>query len=199
MGEYLVYDYKETKKHERITKVEFHVNDGLDFYKKNIKCHELYDSNLDYVEKNNSISQGFFHEKYYFLYYKIYSELIEIEQVFGVMTIPYEIDKDSLDPYTVCMIPGPLSLSLDNKNPNLNIPSIYYEKFNIDYDEIVKIYNTFQGDFIEKHDDYILIKGICYIDDVFDESKYNQFFISDKYLCKITKFNETVRFEIIDE
>ncbi len=195
-GEYLVYDYDEGENNNKIIRMNFYVDDGLDFYNNVIKKHPLYNSIYDYQDKNTFY--GFMYNRYDFIGYEVIDNYIYIDQLDGYFTIPYKVNTSTLDPFTICRVPGPINVIKKDSN-DINVPSIGFFEFKISYDEIVKIYDTFSSDFIEKHDDYILIKGIQCIDDYYDQSKLNDFFVSEKHLCKISKYNDTVRYDLIDE
>ena len=145
---------------------------------------------------------------YYTFYvsFSSFGELASLGQVKTVTGSLYEKFKlvdfiYVIIPITFCYIPGPIARKLDYKNPDLNTPTLWTDLYdlNLSYEDIVEIYSDLPYDFTEIHDDYLLIKGICYIDDFYDRSKLKELFISENYLCKITKFNDTVRYEIIDE
>ena len=204
LGEYFVYDYEESKnRNDRTYRITFYVDDGNDFYNNVIKTSKLYNSEHDYKQDGYTISYGFLQDKLHFIKYFIYPKDVEIVDLYGLYSIPYNLDdmENMLDPITYCYIPGPIARRIDYKNPDLNTPTLWINLYdlNLSYEEIVKVYSDLPYDFTEIHDDYLLIKGICYVDDFYDKSKLKELYISENYLCKITKFNDTVRYEIIDE
>ncbi len=201
-GEYFVYNYKEIKnKNDRISLITFKVDDGTDFYNRIIKKSKYYNADFDYKTKKNVISYGFLQDKLNFIMYDIEPNFVTIQNLFGMFIIPHDYDPWETELITCFIIPGPIDRKLDNKNPDLNTPTLWegFYDVEISYDNIVKLYSDLPYDFAEIHDDYILIKGICYVDDFYDETKMKTLFISENYVCKITKFNDTVRYEILDE
>ena len=142
------------------------------------------------------------HDKLNFIYYDISPNSVQLSNLYGKFTIPYNLDdmENMLDPITCCYIPGPIARNLDYKNPDLNTPSLYPGLYdiNLSFESIVSLYSDLPYNFMEEHEDYLLIKGICYIDDFYDKSKLKDLFISEDYLCKISKYNDTVKYELIN-
>lgn len=204
LGEYFVYNYKESvNENERIYLVNFQVDDGMDFYNRIIKKSKYYNADFDYKNDGHIISYGFLHDKLNYIKYQVYQKSVELININGSFTDPYDFNDliTGTEPITFYKIPGPILRKLDNKNPDLNTPTLWKDVYDIEisYDNIVKLYSDLPYDFAKIHDDYILIKAICYIDDIYDQSKLKDLFISENYVCKITKFNDTVRYEILDE